>query len=338
MVVFQPNHDPQGLNKHIMTTIDWTAIRKSAIGDNAKTVLPPRLKLPMLPLALTQFMHAAEKPDADMRGLGKIIEKDTGLTTELLRYINSSVMGLRKKAATAQQALTLLGLKQSKLFLITSGVKAALSTKDNKLIHMNSFWATNLERALFAREIAGLLNADRDLAFAAAMLSDALLPILTNELTEHYVTYLSLPESGAPDLVMYERQKMGWDHAFVTAQVMTGWKFPDDLVVCLLEHHAGLSMLHDPILGKTAVAATAVASLIPDSLRQMRRGFSDLMKLDQVWPQFKLMEIAQRVEDQFLELSPGGDHPFSLLKRCLQVEQQDDTTMEDSLNEQFVCQ
>ena len=321
-----------------MTTIDWTAIRRAAIGDQAKTVLPPRLKLPMLPLALTQFMHAAEKPDADMRGLGRIIEKDTGLTTELLRYINSSVMGLRKKAATAQQALTLLGLKQSKLFLITSGVKAALSTKDNKLIHMNTFWATNLERALLAREVAGLLNADRDLAFAAAMLSDALLPLLTNEFTDRYVTYLSLPESGAPDLVMYERQVLGWDHAFVTAQVMTGWKFPDELVMCLLEHHAGLSMLHDPVLGKTAVAATAVAGLIPDGLRQMRLGFGDLLKLERVWPQFKLLEIAHRVEEQFLELSPGGDHPFSLLKRCQQLEQPENPEPEDCEQEQLVCQ
>ena len=299
-------------------SVNWTEIRRASLGDTARNVVPPTLKLPMLPTSLTLFLQAANDPDAALEKLGDIIQQDTGLTCELLRYVNSSLLGLRRKASTAQHALTMLGIRQSRLYLITQGVKSAMNAKDSQLIQFQRFWATNLERALFAREVAKLLKADADLAFSAAMLCDALLPIMTNQHAAQYLGYLQLPEAGAPDLPQYERRLWNWDHAYMSAQVMCGWQFPDDLVVCVLEHHGGLELLTDPTLGQTSAAAVAVAGLIPDALRQSRLGLADLHRLEQVWPRFCLLEIATRVEEQLLELAPASKMEFSLKRRCEQ--------------------
>ena len=301
-----------------MAAINWTALRQQTLGGAENELLPPQIKLPMLPHAVLEFAKRAEDPEAGPRELAKIIETDTGLTCELLRHVNSCLFGLRRKAANAQQAIGLLGGRQCKLFLLTTGVKAALSTRESKLINFRTFWMANLERALFAREIAGLLKVDADLAFAAAMLQDSLLPVVSTELYPVYVEYCDLPDQGAPDLAAYEKTRMGWTHAFSAAAIMAGWQFPDDLVCCVLFHHAGLRLLTDNRIGRSAASAVAVASLLPDPFRQVRRGLTELLKLEAVWPAFKLLELAGRVDEQFQSLS-GQVNEFSLRHRCARL-------------------
>jgi hypothetical protein len=60
----------------------------------------------------------------------------------------------------------------------------------------------------------------------------------------------------------------------------------------------------------------AVAGLTPDVLRQSGDGLTELMKLQQIWPQFDLSAIAATVQTQLEEMSAGqaASH-FSLAKR-----------------------
>jgi HD-like signal output (HDOD) protein len=295
--------------------IQWTKLRQQLIGERNESVMPPRVKLPMLPQALLEFSRKADDPAAGPAELGKIIESDTGLTCDLLRYVNSSTFGLRNKASTAQQAIAMLGIRPAKLFLMSAGVEHAMRACKSKLINLQAFCLTNLERALFAKAIARRLRTDGDLAYAASMLQDFLLPTLSNELFEIYFKYAQTPENVRRPLIDYEKSALGWDHAFATAQVLMGWKFPDDLACCVLLHHGGLAVLCDPELGRSAAAAVAVAGLMPDILRQAGDGLSLLMKLNEIWPDFDLAEVAQQVEEQLQAMSPLAGQHVTLARR-----------------------
>jgi serine/threonine-protein kinase len=297
-------------------TINWAEIRLAALGQADSNSLPPKINLPVLPRILTEFNRKADNPEAAPRELSTLIETDTGLTCELLRYANSAFMGLRTKASTAHQALSMLGIRQTKLFLLSAGLRLALAAQQSKLINLKNFWNANLERALFAREVARLLHADADLAFAGGMLQDLLLPALTNELIDDYQSFLRGQETSPRNLIEFEREEFGWTHAVAAARLIHDWHFPDDLACCLLYHHQGLEMLCDPRLGKTAVAAVAVAGLVPDAFHQSPHGFEQLLHLETVWPEFDLESIAARVQDEFSAMSPGASHPFSLLHYC----------------------
>lgn len=299
-----------------MAQINWTEFRRSLLGDHDPQVFPPRIQLPILPHALMEFSRKAESPDACTTELGRIIESDSGLTCDLLRYVNSSKFGLRTKLSTAHQAITKLGIRNSKLFLLTAGVQHAMKACKSKLINFQAFWLTNLERALFAREVAGLLKANADVAFAGSMLHDFMLPLLSNEKYHDYFKFTQIPEQDRPPLVTYEKATFGWDHALASAQVLLAWSFPDDLISCVLLHHGGLEMLRHNEVGNTAVAAVAVAGLIPDALRQSGAGLEQLMQLDAVWPKFQLVEIAERVEQELMESTSLADQHFSLKRRC----------------------
>ena len=280
---------------------NWSELRKSVLGDQKRRMLPPKVKVPTLPAALMKFCRRADDPRVSPCELASIIETDAGLTCNLLRHVNSSKFALRNKASTAQQALTLLGIRATRLVLMTTAVQAAAANSKGKLVDLAAFSNSNLERALFAREIAGVLKADIDLAFAASMMQDFLLPMLSDELADDYQRFLDPRRSTPVELARHEQETFGWNHALAAGSLMWEWGFPDDLVCAVLLHHKGLEVLADKDLAKTAVSAVAVAALLPDPFQQVPGGMEILAKLNQRWPTLALETMADRVEPAFRE-------------------------------------
>ncbi len=300
-----------------MADIDWTTIKQQSLGDFTVAALPPTLSLPALPLAVTQFIEVSNQPDADLRKLAAIIETDSGLTLELLRYVNSTFIGLRNKAKTILQVLSLLGLKQSRMFVITTGMQAAVQSKKSKLINQNCFWNFTLQKALFAREVASLLKTDTELAFSGALLQDFLLPVLTNDLFDHYIKFVQPRERQSIGLCEFEQQELGWDHALAAACLAARWSLPDDIVCCVLFHHQGLKILAHPQLGRSAAAAVALSALLPDQMRQSCQGLEHLLLLQEKWTAFNLQRLAETVDHKHAEIGLGASrNEFPLSRRC----------------------
>lgn len=299
-----------------MADIDWSGICRAALEQFTAAELPPTLTLPALPHAVTQFTEQSSKPDVEIKDLARIIETDTGLTLEMLRHVNSAFVGLRNKARTAQQALALLGLKQSRLLLLTTGMRAAVQARQSKLINQACFWNASLQKALFAREVARLLQADGELAFAGALLQDYLIPVLTNDLDADYLNFIQTRDRQPQSICEFEQKTFGWDHALAGACLALRWKLPEDLVCCILFHHQGLRILTDPQLGRSAAAAVAVAALLPDQLRQTYQGLEQLLFLQTKWPAFQLEAIAEKVDQEHAQIGLGVRNDFPLVRRC----------------------
>ncbi len=299
-----------------MPDIDWSVLREESLCQFTLAALPPSIALPAFPHAVTQFIERSKDESVSLKQLAAIVETDAGLTIELLKHVNSSFIGLREKARTVQQALSLLGIRQSKMLLITTGTQAAVRSRKSKLINQACFWNACLQKAIFARIVAKMLKADADVAFAGAMLQDYLLPVLTNDLYEQYAGFIENRAHEPDSLCDYEQPRFGWDHATAAALLAHRWKLPDDLVCCLLFHHRGLHILADKQLGRSAVAAVALSGLLPDQLRQQYNGLEQLALLQQKWPAFQLCEIVEQVDREHGELGMGVNNDFPLSRRC----------------------
>lgn len=302
-----------------MPDVNWAAEREKALAGFAAAALPPTLKLPALPHAVTLFMQKSGDPKATVGDLAKIVQTDTGLTVELLKYVNSSFIGLRQKASSVQVALSLIGVRQSRMILIATGMEAAVRARNSKLINQGCFWNASLQKALFAREVAGLLKADGDAAFAGALLQDYLLPVLTNDLYDGYLDFVQSRAEQPESMNEFERAKFGFDHALAAAALAHRWNLPDELICCILHHHDGLRILADPELGRTSVAAVAISALLPDQLRQEYRGLEQLLKLGEKWTKFNLEQLAAIVDQKHVELGLGVRNDFPLSRRCSAV-------------------
>jgi HD-like signal output (HDOD) protein len=296
--------------------LDWAAIRDEALAGLATSMVPPTVQLPALPYAVTLFAQRSRDETVPLQDLAKILETDAGLTSKLLKYVNSSFLALQNKVGSVLQALSLLGCQHSRRFVIATGMEAAIRAHNSKLINQNAFWSTNLQKAIFSREIALLLKTDPEVAFLGSLLQDYLLPVLTDELFDDYREFVQSRDTTAKTLSEFEQARFGWDHGLVGACLAYGWNLPDELVCCIRYHHSGLQILTDPRLGRSPVAATALSALLPDQFCQDHHGLELLKKLERNWPAFSLERLAESVDGQYLHMSLGIHNDFPLLPRC----------------------
>ena len=69
------------------------------------------------------------------------------------------------------------------MLLLSAAVERAMKPTNLGTVDYNSYMNSNVERALFAAQIAGRLGADEDLAFAGGMLCDCILPATSTNAT-----------------------------------------------------------------------------------------------------------------------------------------------------------
>lgn len=272
--------------------IDWTQIRHERLGSLDNPI--EGIEIPVLPAAVSAFSKMASDPECSAGSLASIVEKDAALTSSLLRMINSSAFGLRHRVANVQHAIAALGIRRAHLHVISLALQYALPKQKLRLLNSESFWNSNQERGHFARQMAPLLGANPDLAYAASLLQDFMLPALTNKYESVYVKYLRR-DHGYSSLAEFEKDHFGWDHCETAARVMAKWRLPDDLICSVLFHHQGLVPLSHSEYRNTALSTAALAGLLPDALLQSPNGLQQLTELDEVWNDFSLQAAVDAV-------------------------------------------
>ncbi len=277
-------------------SVDWTKVVRDSLDSRPHLNLPRRLKLPVLPQSVIAFTEIAENPDAGPHQLAAPLEADASLTSELLRQINSASMGLKQKVASVAQAIGLLGPRRTKTLVLTSALQTATKDTTSRLIHTLQFQRENYIRAVFAREAARATGADAEIAYVAGLLQDFLLPLLTEAF---YSDYAEIIRQGS-EMIEKERDLFGWDHASVAAGLIREWGLPDELVASVLFHHDAARVILDPELGETSVAAVVTAGCLPDCVGQSPSGFDTLLVLQDVLPEFRALEIAYAVDEEFV--------------------------------------
>jgi HD-like signal output (HDOD) protein len=293
-------------------TFDWKSQIASSVASFRADQLPSTIELPALPHAVTEFVQRAAVPNFDMVELSKIVEKDSALTVELLKHVNSAIYALRQPIRSVKDAIVHVGINAARLHLLAVGMKAATRALKSRLINQRNFWNESLQKALFAREIARRLNQDPSLAFLGGLLQDYLLPVLTNAYDDRYMEFLSAPPGKAKDLVEWERETFGWDHASAGAWFASQWHFPADLLCAIFFHHSLTITLNEPNVEFFKLFPVALASLLPDQLRQSPDGMQTLIKVARHSNSIDLEEVCRTVDEEQMKLAEGYEIPNHL--------------------------
>jgi len=281
--------------------LNWKTLRRSLLGESADIAVPPNIPVPAFPKALHDFCRMAEAPEPSPRALGKVIETDAGLSLEVVRYANSSAVGLREQVASPHQVITLLGIRRTRLFLLQTVLGRIAREARNELLDVEAFGQANLERAHLARELAVELGCNAEQAYSAGLIQDFLLPMLIQQNLEVYREYVETRQV-EQTLVEYEQEVFGWDHAEAAARLLAGWDFPDAMVCSVHLHHRFRDLLGDPDQWRSEAGAAAVAGLIPGAFPQEPTGPRTLAMLDEQWPKCQLQSRTERIAYQVDQL------------------------------------
>ncbi|MCA9075346.1 MAG: HDOD domain-containing protein [Planctomycetaceae bacterium] len=270
--------------------------------------LPGRLVIPRPPKSITTFLEIAKSTASDLRTLIEIIERDTELSSQVLRLINSSAYGLNQKVASIPRASTLLGHRRCRMLLMSAALTASMRSVNSIDKSDGDFLSRSLERAVFARVTAETLGVDPEAAYVGALLQDLLLPHLQRAYPNKYDHFASSEQS----LSILEQEHFGWNHATMAAKVLTSWSFPIEVVCCVAFHHDLDLIVSNDGYRDCGLIAPAISALLPDVFRQEPEGVRRLFQLQDTVPELRFIEIAAEVDEEFHQLGPMSSHRISL--------------------------
>lgn len=216
-------------------------------------------QLPVQPGAAMRLLWMLEDPRTSAADLGRLIESDPALSTQVIRLANTAFYGLSGKVASAWRAVTVLGLATVRA-LATTAAFDLFSEKGRSV--PDDFWPHSVTTAAASSVVARRLGYQSNDAFSAGLLHDIGTALMFRRAPRRYDAVLaSMQADPELSLVDAEQAEFGITHAEVGAAALSVMKFPTELTTAIATHHRPPAEI-EPMLSRIIVAADAIACVI----------------------------------------------------------------------------
>lgn len=144
------------------------------LGDIAENLRMGLEDLPVLPQVVKEIERVMRLPETDAKALSDVIERDAAISIRLIATANSPVFRGSEKLNTVQQAVTRLGLKETRGTIMSIAGKSIFKTGNKGLLSlMQKLWLHSLSSAYAARVLARRLALeDPDRYFLMGLIHD----------------------------------------------------------------------------------------------------------------------------------------------------------------------
>ena len=187
-------------------------------------------QLPIKPSIYTKLVTLLADPSSSIADAARVIETDVGTTSKILQVVNSAFFGLSQRVGDIKSAVAYLGLEMVKT--LTLSVEMRQSQQNAPAIPGFS-WDAIEEQALASARIARRLLPDKvkaQEAFAAAILKDAGLLVLTSRLPEVFRKIADETRASGRSLHEVEQEILGITHQAIGAYLLGIWGLPYSIV------------------------------------------------------------------------------------------------------------
>lgn len=207
----------------------------SKVLDEEAEQIIRELGIPACPAVLTRLLKEMRDDDPDFNEIGRLISSDVGLSAAMLKTVNSSFFGLRTKASSVQQALSLLGLRNVVQIVTGALLKMAFPESGGDLEH---YWERSAGIAQVASRLARpLAGLDRDDVYTFTLFRDCGIPLMLRKHPK-YAAFLSddLATAVVP-FTQVEQVLFKTDHARIGSVLAESWMLPEETSTAILYHH-----------------------------------------------------------------------------------------------------
>jgi putative nucleotidyltransferase with HDIG domain len=215
-------------------------LHRLVINKKARRMVGALDSLPSLPDAYYQLKDELNRSEPSLKKIGEVIESDVGLSTTVLKIVNSAFFTLPQQVTTPSQAVVLLGTEIIKSMVVTAHIFSHFEEKDicqSVTVVMKHSQMV----AGFAGHICehhGVREKTRDTVVMAAMLHDIGRLIFEAYLHEKYQKALNISNVTSESLSESERNVLGVDHADIGAYLLGLWGFRFKTVEAVAFHHS----------------------------------------------------------------------------------------------------
>jgi len=225
----------------------------------------PSREVPTPPAGAALVIKAAGDQDVSLAALAKLIEKEPGLTTALLRLANSAAYGNGRAIRSVSQAALFLGARTIRNIAVSHVLRAMTAKIDTGGLDLMTFWEDSLRRAC-----AGLVLArhagfeDPSEVFTVGLIQDLGVLMAAVSFPEHGLALQGLRDRPSYERLVRERDLFGRTHSEIFVGLAREWGLPEDLVDAVGHHHEDAPVVvhrRTARLAALARAADAIADV-----------------------------------------------------------------------------
>ncbi|MGD9364701.1 MAG: response regulator [Desulfobacteraceae bacterium] len=197
--------------------------------------------LPSLPSIYTKLVEELKSEEASIQKVGGIIAEDLGLTTKMLKLVNSSFFGRPQNITDPAKAVSLLGLDLVQAIVLMSSTLDSFKGVKVKGFSIEGLWEHAMTTAALAKNIsqnAGMDRKSAETAFMGGMLHDIGKLLIAAHLPEGFSEILQCMHSQKLSMNEAEMDVLGTTHAGIGGYLLGLWGLPCPIVEAAAFHHA----------------------------------------------------------------------------------------------------
>lgn len=207
--------------------------------ERVRQIVDHTTQLTPLKAVATKAIQMAQDDRTSTMELASVISADQALTAKILRLANSPYYGYARRIGNVREAVVLLGMRTVRSVAISSAIIDAFRLPEYVGdFSTDLFWAHSVTVGLAAEVIAKETRCCRpEDAFTAGVLHDVgkLATILSDPVG--FAKVAAITGRRQATFCRAELDTFGVDHAQVGAELVAGWKFPENLVEAIRAHH-----------------------------------------------------------------------------------------------------
>lgn len=214
--------------------------------------------IPPCPVILTKLLRETRADEPDFRRVGRLVGGDVALASAVLKVTNSTFLGLRTKAASVQQALTLLGLNTATQ--LVTGLLLRQAFSGAAAPGMERYWKTSMATSLISALLCGeTARGDGGVACTYGLFRDCGMPVMLQKFPIYADIFDGSAFTPGEPVLEIENERYRTNHARVGAQLACSWHLPESLCFAILHHHDVL--YSDEVLARAEAGAVALIAI-----------------------------------------------------------------------------
>lgn len=197
--------------------------------------------LPPLPAVVARIMQTINDPDTSSDELNRLIAMDQGLSSKVLRIVNSAYYGFPKRISTLTQAIVILGYNTVRNLVLGVSAFGLLGQKSMPYgLNRTQFWehsvATGIAGSIIAKKRLPKVRSASEEAFVGGLLHDVGALFLDSYFPVQYAVAMAFAVRESKSARDSELMVLGIDHATVGRRIGEHWNFPQHLVSVMGGH------------------------------------------------------------------------------------------------------
>lgn len=194
--------------------------------------------LPPLPAVVTRIMQTINDPNVSAEELNRLISLDQGLSSKILRIVNSAYYGFPKRISTITHAVVILGFNTVRNLVLGVSAFGMLPQKTGTTgLNRQKFW-----EHCVAVAVACSLIAKRKQLRSRNVVEEAFISGLLHDIGELFldsyfpVQYaVSMAYAAREQITMFdaERALLDIDYVLVAKRIADHWNFPPSLAAAV---------------------------------------------------------------------------------------------------------